>query len=79
MLVIDSGRALQRVARQPYNAVSAAARWSTISQSTTYLNTFAFLATSLCRCATAGAMMGLYYQPVERRWKESKVWGSSGS
>jgi hypothetical protein len=29
----------------------------------THLNAFAFLATSLCKCTAAGAIIALYYQP----------------
>jgi hypothetical protein len=57
----------RHVARQPFlsqSTILAVYR-------TDYLNTFAFLATSVCNCTTLGAMMMLYYQclVVKRRRK----------
>jgi hypothetical protein len=43
--------------------------------SKTYLNAFAFLATSLCKCTTAGAML-LMCDQVERMLEEGS-WGST--
>ena len=40
--------------------------WLPMRICSTYLNTFAFLATSLCMCTAAGAIIVLYYQPVDR-------------
>jgi hypothetical protein len=42
----------------------------------TYLNTFAFLATSLCRCTKAGAIVNVCYQ--EKRVMGVEVWGRQG-